>query len=949
VPIGLSYDASGLRIDEEATWSGLGWNLTCGGFIVREMKGGRDEYHAGGYARPQVNPWIWNSAAFDDITSTTSFVSDADADQVVFKMRSGLDTQPDEFHFTINGRSGKFYLDQNGNPVTDDKVSITYTLEPCSLSQTAFCNLLTFTITDEFGIKYHFSARELQTVSSYYSGAGIYPVSESGEYVEWYMTSMETPDGLAKINFEYDLSKNSPGSTWELRTSSEQFKVLNKAGTIYKIYDYNISQIRQGMVFLSRIYTDNEEILFDKLPYNGRLQAKLDKIRIRNRITEQEWHYKFFTSDFGVSKFLLDAISKVSGSVQETFYQFSYNPESVAVSYGDCQEFSYAGLDHWGYHNGAKVYQSRIPSGETMFNYQNLPVVPISNRSVNSSAAKAGSLERITLPTKGSINFEYESNDYGYVGSTALPFTKSAGGLRLKKIAYNDGDEETIDVVKIFNYQSEENPLLSSGVLPFEPIYNFNYASDDYSCNQWVNNPILPIDIGYSQVTEINNDGSKLVYRFNSSKEYPPTSDPGDLAITYHSHGAGIWTQLYKRNTDLSNPYFKSDFVNNHMRGTLKDKLVYDNQGNKVQETHYDYTSWIVGKLLSIKQSYFELITPSNTNYPGVPNSVSFLLKHYINLGRYELSKETVKTYQSGDYVNPLVRSTEYVYNSNYFVKETSELGSDGKEVKNFFSYPTDYNNSTMNGVIGTLRSINAIALPIEVLKTVDGKITEGTVYEYDNYARPTKVYSLETVGDIIHSSSLLNPNAHISLPSHYRQKYSYVYNSGRLVEIDTYGYKSSLLWGYSNSKVIAKTENSGYNNSFHTSFEETGSLDALAKSGIKSVSTPFILNPPNWYVGGQENILSYWFWDGKWNFKEVNFNGGNLTISDGTKIDDLRIYPKGSLMTTYTYDLIAGVNNISDWSGLNQRFEFDNFGRLIKTRDDQFNLLITFKYSYKQ
>jgi len=948
VPIGLSYDASGMRIDQEATWAGLGWDLTCGGVIVRRMRGGRDEFEGKGYARPQLSPWQWNPAAFDDITSTTSFVGDANADQVVYKLRNGLDTQPDEFYFTINGRTGKFYLDQSGNPITDDKVTISYTLEPVSGSSAKY-NLFSFTVIDELGIKYKFGPRELQAVGSYYSGAAVVPAAESSEYVEWYMESMETPDGLSKINFEYDLTYQSPFSTWQLRTSSEQFKILTLGGTVYKIYDYNISQITQGMIFLSRIYTDNEEVVFDKTPYSGRLRAKLDKIRIRNRITGQEWFYKFYSSDFGISKFLLDAIYRVSGPTQEAYYQFAYNLEPVANAYGDCQVLSYTGIDHWGYNNGSRTYQSRIPSGETMYNYQNLPFVPISSRNPSTSATRPGSLESITLPTKGRINFEYENHDYGYVGATPLATTKTAGGLRIKKIVYKDDDDETNDVAKIFTYQSESNPSLSSGAVPFEPVYNFNYVTSTFACNNWVNNPILPLSIGYSQVTEINSDGSKVVYRFNSAKEYPPTSDPGDIQILYHSIGTGNGPQDYKRNTDSTNPYFKSDNVNTHMRGTLRDKLIFDNLNNKIQEVHYDYSSWVVGKLLSISQFWFDLRTNGGGNYSGFPNSVTFLLKNYIHVSRYEVSGETVKTYKPNDASSYFATSKNHTFNANYFVKETSETRSDNKIMKYLYTYPTDYNTSTMGGNIGSLLSLQAKGLPIETLKTVNGKIIQGNITEYDNLARPIKNYSLETEGSITYTPSLLNPSNHISLPSNYKEKYSYTFNTdGRLVQQDEYGFKTSWLWGYSNSKVIAKAENAPFNNAFYSSFEENGTPDIQAKTGLKSINTPYVFLPPPWLSAMPTSKLSYWYWNGQWNFRELPYAGGNVTISEGSKIDDLRIHPSGAMMTTYTHDVNKGITSGADVNGRIKSYEYDNFGRISRLRDNNLNLITQFTYNYK-
>src|SRR4051794_7532280 len=46
VPITLSYHSGGLRVGEEASWVGLGWNLIAGGVIIRDIKGEDDDLAA---------------------------------------------------------------------------------------------------------------------------------------------------------------------------------------------------------------------------------------------------------------------------------------------------------------------------------------------------------------------------------------------------------------------------------------------------------------------------------------------------------------------------------------------------------------------------------------------------------------------------------------------------------------------------------------------------------------------------------------------------------------------------------------------------------------------------------------------------------------------------------------------------------------------------------------
>ena len=54
LPINLSYDASGVRVNQRSTLTGLGWNLQVGGRISRQVNGLPDDFHpsqgnTGGY------------------------------------------------------------------------------------------------------------------------------------------------------------------------------------------------------------------------------------------------------------------------------------------------------------------------------------------------------------------------------------------------------------------------------------------------------------------------------------------------------------------------------------------------------------------------------------------------------------------------------------------------------------------------------------------------------------------------------------------------------------------------------------------------------------------------------------------------------------------------------------------------------------------------------------
>src|SRR5687768_11448604 len=53
IRISLSYHAAGIKVEEQASWVGLGWSLQSSGTLRREVRGKEDDdaggfYHSGG-------------------------------------------------------------------------------------------------------------------------------------------------------------------------------------------------------------------------------------------------------------------------------------------------------------------------------------------------------------------------------------------------------------------------------------------------------------------------------------------------------------------------------------------------------------------------------------------------------------------------------------------------------------------------------------------------------------------------------------------------------------------------------------------------------------------------------------------------------------------------------------------------------------------------------------
>src|SRR5438093_12256708 len=85
------------------------------------------------------------------------------------------------------------------------------------------------------------------------------------------------------------------------------------------------------------------------------------------------------------------------------------------------------------------------------------------------------------------------------------------------------------------------------------------------------------------------------------------------------------------------------------------------------------------------------------------------------------------------------------------------------------------------------------------------------------------------------------------------------------------------------------------------------------------------------------------------WTFFRHMITGVNSISVAGTGIiDELRLYPEESQMTTFTYAPLVGITSQCDASDHITYFEYDGFGRLSLLRNEDGNILRKYCYNYR-
>ena len=220
IPIVATYSSNGNQPNQIAGILGPGWNLELGGCITIETNGipdyGENVKHVQGfytahknfyYSSYEPNKW-WRFMfnLFDNGTGTG-------APQIVWcknnipdNSHTGeVDTQPDIFHFSVPGHSGKFHLGFRGETVFYDTplhpsgYKLQIDTVPISNLPYHFSKFYKITLITPDGYRYIFDGDPNQNNVDLAKGGerSIYDIITA-----WHLTKIEAPDGRTAV-FQY--------------------------------------------------------------------------------------------------------------------------------------------------------------------------------------------------------------------------------------------------------------------------------------------------------------------------------------------------------------------------------------------------------------------------------------------------------------------------------------------------------------------------------------------------------------------------------------------------------------------------------------------------------------------------------------------------------------------------------------------------------------------------
>lgn len=440
LPITLSYHASGIKVNQEATWVGLGWDLMAGGCISRIVSGSYDD--ESDYFIQETIDSLLQTASFSQYSYLWETNERNSNDAHLFECLTSRSYEPDILQANFCGHSFSFYIDRTTRqPVLIGKVSNNYKISFTEQGQWA--SVTNMLVTDNSGIKYYFGTDGTEG----YMEEG----EERGHPVSWFLTKIEHPvKGTININYGdscniYPVPSISQSlmradfygedgilldqfyrPTMEDRSYVVEIDSLRKLQTVvaYKdsyMYKHYISSIQTENEIVEfhlgdrdDIYGDSrkiEYILVKDLNNNTKKGINFDYsyfISPDDRRNEWNQYSSYYHGNCHRKRLRLDAIS-----INDENYFFEYNDNlPTKTSYSQ---------DFWGYYNGQKN-KSLIctPNLRTRLNDPNAISVGDANRYASNIHSQAGILTSIIYPTLGLTNFTYEANTFNDVQNGEL-------------------------------------------------------------------------------------------------------------------------------------------------------------------------------------------------------------------------------------------------------------------------------------------------------------------------------------------------------------------------------------------------------------------------------------------------------------------------------------------------------------------------------------------------
>ncbi|SHL87325.1 hypothetical protein SAMN05444266_105304 [Chitinophaga jiangningensis] len=418
VPVSLNYNAGGIRVEENASRVGMGWDISAGGSVVRVVHGLPDDITPDGYMNTAhtikyIHTLNRNSPEHWDIMYTG----------ILTKTQ---DVEPDVFMYNLPGYTGKFYWSQDEKKFIEGKRSgliIEYNLDPAG-------HIIGFIITTPNGNKYYLGiskdgSRQARDQYNNQDGSvetnGVPSLSDDPKplawhYTGWHLMEIVTPENKT-VGFSYtaynSMNYGRGGTSRDYKVFAGCESASNKISTSY-FAQYSLQQS------LTSIYSDLVTVRFVDNPNNREDVSggkKLDSVVVTSadgKIIKNYYLQNDYVTTTDTQTPSVPGVSGITTLARKRLFLYGLwdlsnigEPQApYRFTYYKANELPHklsTGQDLWGFYNGKTTNTNLLP-----------PYLPLgvtgADRTVNLDRTMCGTLTKIEYPTGGTTEYTYESN-----------------------------------------------------------------------------------------------------------------------------------------------------------------------------------------------------------------------------------------------------------------------------------------------------------------------------------------------------------------------------------------------------------------------------------------------------------------------------------------------------------------------------------------------------------
>ena len=957
IPIALSYHAGGVKYKQYDGDVGANWSINAGGYrISRTIYGKNDENNTTNNIKDYITEAEYRSYQLSSYQNDNNkhvwemFLACIGGlsipfhpnNQIIPADKFSADCARDLFSYILPSSNGKFIID---NPWTKSIAILDKKMDKIIIDEgNARIKLDDFKIIDNSGFTYYMGTKPDNNLVCEVPK----DISPAAQPKSVYRTAWPLKRIVSPYNQMIDFTYNAynatiPGSNYtEVEEAKFEGMIImteHVMGEPY-LHEQILSHAQAKGVFSNRLYTEMlfiEEIKSDNLTVKfnrkktGNSPYLLNDIQVYNN---QNILVKsvYFEYDQSGSHTLLTKIRIGKGSNNEKQYSFEYYAPPT-------NRFP----DQWGYYKGSSTYigstgnvfldrviinKDILITSTSVNRYTSINLGSIlcttsdlnflqgvnwQDRSTNTQVPNAFSLKKITFPTGGTTEYTYEPHQYKKHQRDSL--LVKGGGQRIKKII-SKSDPTSIPIITEFFYGNGKA--------------NFDVFPEHFANLYWM---YMPCHILDRKVTSI--------YRVKTYSEKPLSYDIDNFQVSYESvetrrsEEGGRYNGRTVSYYNIKNPYIVEPVLHDTyfytltpfdgvFRNGLYSEYVYRNAFSRYYNHLSNYSPGYKPLLVArefrddrnspIKKERYEYVTtPEQTfwnvnisqkiffqmqSYPlpghGYAATTGELVSSLYDCAEYYFTKGTdllvskTTSMWKDEYNSSTTITEQYEYDDKLQIKNIKTLNSDQKEHVTKMNYPYNFAGSVYTSMV----TQNIITPVIEEIYTVGNKEVN----------RIKTNYSQQTWGGFLPSNIQHSSGGEQNLSNQILfNRYDI---NGNILQYWSYeDIYTTYLWSYKRAYPIAEIKNATYDQVKSIIAEST--LDAIAAK-----SEP--------------------------------------TAADMITINNLRQSLPDALITTYTYKPLVGITSMTDPRGVVTYYEYDTFGRLMRTKDNEGKTLQEYDYHYR-